>query len=342
MSFSHNRIQRHQFLLFPFFVFLFLVGLTGLAGVATPVLASDSGLKVLHPKSVSAGEPFLLQVEFSEAPGILQADWLGKKVTLSPAGEGSGDIYGVSSNKLECILAVPLNSKEKSLPLRITRVSAGGTGDKGGAGADAVYSASIQVTQRDYPSQELTVEPKYVNPDPEILERTKKEAKKNREILTRITPERYWELPLLRPVRGIITSEYGFKRVFNKEPRSQHRGVDFRGAEGTPIKAAAAGYVVLAEDQHYSGNFVILDHGLGIFTLYAHLSEFKVKEGDFVERGQVVGLVGKTGRVTGPHLHFGFSVLGESVTPEPFITDFRPSAQEQKPAGNGSAKQAAN
>ncbi|MDL2307097.1 M23 family metallopeptidase [Desulfovibrio sp. OttesenSCG-928-C06] len=274
-----------------------------------------------HPASVAAGEPFLLSIESDTTLEGVTVEWLGKSLVLGLENNGQPDNAGTS---LRCILPVPLNSKEKSLPLRVTENLFGKT----------VYSGTVAVTQRDYPVQELTVAPKYVNPDPETVKRAQAESKKNRSILTQVSPVQYWELPLRRPVKGIITSEYGFKRVFNGEPRSQHRAVDFRGAEGTPILASADGKVMLAEEQHYSGNFVIIDHGLGVFSMYAHLSKFEVKEGDFVKKGQLVGLVGKTGRVTGPHLHFGFSVLGESVTPEPFITNFRvkESAPAQKPA----------
>ena len=169
---------------------------------------------------------------------------------------------------------MPRNTKEKAIPLRIT------------AGTELIYTAEIKVTQRDYPVQELTVLPKYVNPDPETAKRAQSEAKRNRAILTQISPVQYWDTPLRRPVKGIITSEYGFKRVFNGEPRSQHKGVDFRGAEGTPILACADGKVMLAEEQHYSGNFVIVDHGLGVYSMYAHLSKFDTQAGDFVTKGQ--------------------------------------------------------
>jgi murein DD-endopeptidase MepM/ murein hydrolase activator NlpD len=260
---------------------------------------------VLFPASVAAGEPFLLSLE-SDLPleGVV-VEWQGKQVPLLALEDGSG--------RLECLLAVPLNSKDKEIAFRLVESTFNKT----------FYTGKVRVTQRDYPAQELTVEPKYVTPDPKTTERAQAEAKRNRAVLAVISPERNWQMPLLRPVRGIITSEYGFKRVFNGQPRSQHRGVDLRGAEGTPILSCADGVVRLAEEQHYSGNFVIIDHGLGVFSMYAHLSAFKVGVGDMVKRGQTIGLVGMTGRVTGPHLHFGLSVLGESVTPEPLMPDFR-------------------
>ncbi|MDR1126011.1 MAG: M23 family metallopeptidase, partial [Deltaproteobacteria bacterium] len=212
----------------------------------------------------------------------------------------------------ECLLAVPLDSKAAALPLRLV------------CGPEELYSASILTEQRTYPSQPLTVEQKYVTPDPSLTERIQQESRRNRAILASITPQCYWSLPLVRPVQGIITSEFGFRRILNGQPRSPHRGVDFRGAAGTPILACAAGKVVLAEEQYYSGNFMIIDHGLGVYSNYAHLSEFKSKVGDLVEAGQVIGLVGDTGRVTGPHLHFGLNVLGEAVTPESIMQNFRP------------------
>lgn len=276
-----------------------------------PQTANEVVLAARHLKSVGDGEPFLLSVEarfpVELLEGDLQALWLGKKVPL-PLARHTAQGYSV----FECLLAVPLDCKEASLPLKLMR------------GKDELYSATILVEKRTYPSQPLTVAQKYVTPDPSLTERIQKEQKKNREILTRISPERRWSLPLARPVKGIITSEFGFRRILNGQPRSPHRGVDFRGAEGTPILACAAGKVVLAEEQYYSGNFVIIDHGLGVFSSYSHLSEYKCKVGDQVKAGQVIGLVGKTGRVTGPHLHFGFNVLGQAVSPEPIMTNFRP------------------
>ena len=110
-------------------------------------------------------------------------------------------------------------------------------------------------------------------------------------------------------------SAFGTRSILNGQPRSPHSGADFRSAAGTPIKAPNAGRVVLAGDRYFTGNTVIIDHGLGLFSLFAHLSEVSVKEGDSVQSGEVVGKVGATGRVTGPHLHWSVRLSGARVDP---------------------------
>ncbi len=130
---------------------------------------------------------------------------------------------------------------------------------------------------------------------------------------------RHWNQPLLRPVPGRITSLYGLRRVFNKQPRNPHKGLDFRTAQGDPIAAVEAGTVVLTGDFYYAGKFVVLDHGLGLVSVSMHMSEILAQKGQHVKRGDRIGLVGSTGRVTGPHLHLSMSVLGQSVDALPLI-----------------------
>ena len=119
----------------------------------------------------------------------------------------------------------------------------------------------------------------------------------------------------MRPVPGDANSSFGSRSVFNGEPRSPHGGTDFLSPSGTPIKSPNAGRVVCARDLYFTGNTVIIDHGLGMFSMLAHLSRLDVKEGDTVIPSQIVGLVGATGRVTGPHLHWALSVNGARVDP---------------------------
>ncbi|MDR2826104.1 MAG: M23 family metallopeptidase [Deltaproteobacteria bacterium] len=266
---------------------------------------------VLHPQELPIGDPFVLKFTGEFHSGDLQARWLKHKVPLKSFGSAkeNGDVYA-------CILAVPLECIDKTLPLQIVLLQSGQP-------EKILYSASINIVQREFTGHELSVEPKQANPAEKDLERINQEAKKNRQILSGISGARYWSIPLTRPVPGIITSEFGDKRIFNGQLRRQHKGADFRGAEGSAVKTCADGRVVLAENQYFAGNFVIIDHGLGVFSTYAHLSAFKVKTGDRVKTGQLIGLVGKTGRVTGPHLHFGLAVLGSMANPEPLIPDFR-------------------
>ena len=130
---------------------------------------------------------------------------------------------------------------------------------------------------------------------------------------------RSWTAPFVRPVEGGISSQYGLRRVFNGQPRGFHKGLDLRSPEGTPIKACADGVVTLADNLYFSGNAVYLDHGLGVVTAYLHMSKILVRPGESVRRGQVVGLVGATGRVTGPHLHLSLFAQGQSVDILPLL-----------------------
>ncbi len=120
---------------------------------------------------------------------------------------------------------------------------------------------------------------------------------------------------MVRPLAGVKGRNFGRRRIFNDKPRSPHSGTDLSAPEGTPVEAAAAGRVALAEDLYFSGNLVVLDHGGGVYTLYAHLSRIDVEVGQPVKAGEIVGLVGATGRVTGAHLHWGARIGEARVDP---------------------------
>lgn len=137
-----------------------------------------------------------------------------------------------------------------------------------------------------------------------------REQKDVRAALTSINPDiQDWQKGFELPVEGVISGNFGNQRIFNGVPKNPHSGTDIAAAEGTPVKAAGNGVVLLSGGNYfYSGNMVILDHGYGLQTIYMHLKEAKVAKGDHVKKGDVIGLVGKTGRVTGPHLHWGASL----------------------------------
>ncbi len=169
------------------------------------------------------------------------------------------------------------------------------------------------------PVQKLTVERKFVDPPAEVKDRIARDREKVRKALQTTLPERQWSLPMQRPVPGSVSSQFGLKRVFNGQPRGEHRGLDLRGAQGTPIKACADGVVVLVDDLYFSGNTAYINHGEGVFSAYLHMSEANVKPGDVVKKGDVIGKVGATGRVTGPHLHLSMFAQGQPVDPLPLL-----------------------
>lgn len=161
----------------------------------------------------------------------------------------------------------------------------------------------------------ISVDPKFARPPASELARIERDAKQMAEVLGVVSPARLWRGPFAAPVPGGQTSAFGRVSVVNGERRSPHSGVDLQAANGTPVRAPAAGRVVLSASLYYAGDTVIIDHGLGVFSLLAHLSERHKETGDAVVAGDVVGLSGSTGRITGPHLHWGTRIGAALVDP---------------------------
>ena len=182
------------------------------------------------------------------------------------------------------------------------------------SGADRL-THTLTVRPRVFPTRRLTVDPDLVNPPPEALERIQRETRELNEIWRSSAPERLWGGLFIAPVPDPANSAFGTMSIYNGQPRSPHSGADFLSPTGRPVKAPNAGRVMLAESLYFTGNTVIIDHGLGLFSLFAHLSEIDVKTGDSVATGDVVGKVGATGRVTGPHLHWTVRANGARVDP---------------------------
>ena len=173
----------------------------------------------------------------------------------------------------------------------------------------------LKVLPRRFPVRALTVDPALVTPPPEMQARVVREAAELEELWRQSSPERLWHGPFLSPVPRAVASGFGARSLFNGQARSPHSGADFPSPTGAPIAAPNAGRVVLARNLYFSGNTVMLDHGLGLFSLLAHLSIIGVHEGESVAAGQEIGKVGATGRVTGPHLHWGVRAGGARVDP---------------------------
>ena len=179
---------------------------------------------------------------------------------------------------------------------------------------------TFEIEDKSYTEQHITLENKaLVNPPAETMARIREEGSRQRALYARYEPQSNLQEGFTKPLEGITTSLYGHRRFFNGEPRSPHSGLDIAAAEGTPIIAAGTATVTLADDLYFNGNTVFLDHGMGLITMYCHMSELKVAEGDKVSMGDTIGLVGATGRATGPHLHWSVSLNGYRVDPLVFM-----------------------
>ena len=173
----------------------------------------------------------------------------------------------------------------------------------------------VAVAPEDFREQRMTLPKDQVDPDAAALKRIGLEKEKVKTVLAGFTPDRLWGSGFLVPVEGTVTGAFGSKRILNGQPRNQHNGEDIAASLGTPVKATNDGVVRMVDDHFFSGKGVILDHGLGLFTMYFHLDTTVVKEGESVKRGDVVGTVGKSGRATGPHLHWGAWLNGSRINP---------------------------
>jgi len=174
----------------------------------------------------------------------------------------------------------------------------------------------FEVREKQYTEQRLTIDnPRMVNPDPQDLARIRSESASMRERYQRFGELTDSPLPFIQPVAGPLSSSFGRRRILNGEPRAPHSGLDIAVNTGTPIQSPAAGTITLTGNFYFNGNTVFVDHGAGLISMLCHLSRIDVEEGQKVGRGGILGLVGATGRVTGPHLHWSVSMNGNRVDP---------------------------
>lgn len=252
---------------------------------------------LLAALTVSQGQA--LEVTYPHEPGLQEASisWHGRDVPFVTDGERWLTVIGADVD-------LPAGSYEAVVTFRYED------------GRLEHRQETIEVESKSFPTTRLTVAPKYVELNPEDQARAKREAEETAAVYARLTPERYWRESFITPIPGVSGGRnFGHRRVFNGQPRAPHSGADLKASVGTEILASNIGKVVLAQDFFFNGNAVFIDHGLGVYTMYLHLSKILVKPGDLVSRGQVVGLAGATGRVTGPHLHWGARILDARVDP---------------------------
>jgi peptidase M23-like protein len=253
----------------------------------TPVCVRPQASAItLTPAVVEAGSPELIRVEAGDAGGI-EGEWLGKKLEFF-RGREKGVWFALAGADVE----TPAGPS----PLKITvHLAEGSVRD---------LTRTIEIHPAHYRTGSLTVAPKFVEPDPEALEQIEADKLLKDKVFAASAHEPLWAASFHAPVTAPPTDSFGTRRMFNGTLASVHKGMDFRAATGTPVRAGNNGIVVLARPLYYEGNCVVIDHGLGLYTISMHLSRIGVKEGQRVATGDRLGLSGATGRVTGPHLHW--------------------------------------
>jgi murein DD-endopeptidase MepM/ murein hydrolase activator NlpD len=248
------------------------------------------------------GAPVLFRVKSSFRLDALTGNWLGHQIVFS---------FDSSGKTWFALAGVSLETAPGRYALELT-------GERLGAkikSQEITYSRKFAVGRATYPKIELTVSKQFTEPNPDQVKQIEDDQKVKKDYLNRVTPEREWSGNFGAPADAAVSDVFGTQRVFNGKTQSSHLGLDFRVPSGTPVEAMNDGTVLLARPLYFEGNCVVIDHGQGLLTIYMHLSQFAVKEGGHVKRGQQVGLSGGTGRATGPHLHVAVRWQGTYLDP---------------------------
>jgi murein DD-endopeptidase MepM/ murein hydrolase activator NlpD len=261
-----------------------------------------------QPARLVNGAPVLFQVRPPARLGSLTGTWFGHEVTFS---------FDSTSKMWYGLAGVSLETAPGTYSLELSGETVAGKVPS----QKISFTRKFAVARGKYPkiAVKVSVEGKFTEPSPEQLKQIEEAKQVKKEHLNTVTPEREWRGPFTEPATATISDVFGSQRVFNGKTSSPHLGLDFRVPSGTPVTAMNDGTVLLARPLYFEGNFIVLDHGQGLLTLYLHLSEFKVKEGERVKRGQEIGLSGGTGRATGPHLHVAVRWQGTYLDPATLI-----------------------
>ncbi len=237
----------------------------------------------------------LFQVSVPNAKTV-SGEWMGHKF----------DFFHGQGSSWYALAGIPVDAKPGAYALSVKADLAPGVRQ---------IIKSVRVSIARYPKITAHVATKFTEPNPDQLKQIAADKEVKQTVLATETPEREWRGKFMAPVASPISDIFGTERVFNGEVQSRHLGLDFAAPAGTEVHAINAGTVILAQPLYFEGGFVVIDHGQGLLSLYLHLSEFRVKPGQEVSSGQVVGLSGSSGRATGPHLHLAVRWQGVYVDP---------------------------
>jgi murein DD-endopeptidase MepM/ murein hydrolase activator NlpD len=244
------------------------------------------------------GAPLFLRVTPPVALESLSGNWQEHEVFLN-LDTANKTWYGIAGSSLQ--------TRPGSYPLKLEGTTI--------SGKKIIFERKITVHAAKYPRIAIQVARKYTEPSPEQLQKVSQDTGLKQEVFHRVSLEREWSGNFQPPVDARISDVFGTQRTINGKVQSIHQGLDYAVPSGTPVAAVNAGTVLLARPLYFEGNCVVLDHGQGLLTLYMHLSEIKVTEGEKIERGQELGLSGGSGRATGPHLHLAVRWQGIYLNP---------------------------
>jgi murein DD-endopeptidase MepM/ murein hydrolase activator NlpD len=269
---------------------------------ATAVVKS-SWVLAASPAHVVNGSPLLIRVKPPQPVDELTGKWLGHDLALT---------YDPATRAWYSLMGVSLETKPGSYLLQV----------KGNTrtGQEISFERRIAIGKAKHKRISVSVSKKFTEPSAEQLKTIAEDKQVKESLFNRITLQREWSGDFRAPVQAQISDVFGTERVFNGKVQSYHQGLDYGVPSGTSVSALNSGTVLLARNLYFEGNCVMIDHGQGLLTLYLHLSEFAVKEGQRVKRGEVIGLSGGTGRATGPHLHVAVRWQGIYLDPATLMT----------------------
>jgi murein DD-endopeptidase MepM/ murein hydrolase activator NlpD len=249
-----------------------------------------------QPTKLVNGSPVLFQIAGAARMKSISGTWFGHSLN-----------FYRSANSWYALAGVPVETAPGKYEIRLTQIL---PTDK-----SVEIERQIRIAQASYPKITVKVAKQFTEPNPEQVRQINADKEVKQKTFATETPERLWSGPFVAPASAPISDVFGTARVFNQQVQSRHLGLDFGVPAGTPVQAINRGTVVLAQQLYFEGGFVVIDHGQGLFSLYLHLSEFRVKEGDQVEPGQIIALSGGSGRATGPHLHLAVRWQGVYLDP---------------------------
>lgn len=278
----------------------FLIVSSTLFLLSVPSFSAVPWVVQTQPPKLVNGAPILFKVKSPPGLESLTGAWLGHQLTFS---------YNQAKKTWSALGGAGFETKPGKYTLELSGETKTGPPRK--------FARTFTVGRAVYPKikVELAVEKKFTEPDPAQQKQIAESVQVKQEYLGRVTPQREWDGNFSPPVDAATSDVYGSQRIFNGVAQRPHFGLDYRVHTGTPVAAMNNGTVLLARFLYFEGNCVVIDHGQGLLTLYFHLSEIKVKEGDPVQRGAIIGLSGGTGRATGPHLHVAVRWEGTYLDP---------------------------